>query len=44
MDLIGKFFMPRWSSVSFYGRLFGRALARDALREKCLFIEGGRNH
>ncbi|WP_422743404.1 SDR family NAD(P)-dependent oxidoreductase [Mycobacterium sp. WMMD1722] len=30
MDLVGKFLMPRWLSVRFYGSLFGRALTRDA--------------
>jgi len=29
MDRIGKFLIPRWLSVRFYGRLFGRAPARD---------------
>lgn len=29
MDLIGKYLMPRWFSVRFYGRLFQRALARS---------------
>ena len=32
MDLVAKYLMPRWFSVKFYGRLFGRALDEGARR------------
>lgn len=32
MDLMNKFFMPRWLSVRLYGQMFGRALGHRAQR------------